>query len=628
LIAVWSCEARSVERRWLALVQVRPQNHVGVFLNEKLQLDFSEALDPTSVDRQSVRVTADDGVPARGELRVDEDRLVFVPDPVLAFDLSDGGYRPGRTYYVDLAGFPLVNGLRGRSGAPLARNLRLEFRTVEVTEPRSGFVFEDSSQSRGLRVVLRSTSIEPGDPIVLEGEEPLDPSTLFGADFVLQRELIEQQQPGRTRPPLSAPIALRAQLTQNHDRNEPLARGTALIELLPVDRLLEPGRYWLNVDADKLRLRDFGGNRVKIWARDPTINTRLEVTVAPRTPGAENASWFQESFVDARQRSFEWPDGFDGTARWSGNGRVEIVWPAAALDGRDGDVRLPAREPRRDVHATRLVLAAGSACELDSTPGLVVLRAQGKLTIAGELRRTTHGGAATNTSDGDPRAPFMALMKEERSLSEALADAAAADMDATVLIAGGDLVIDGRVDCDQPVLLVAGGRIRAARGDVVGANGLYYLGDGGSVLQDRHASPQRALAAVQSRLALDPPSKESPNPLAVPMSWAVVSSSIPPVGGASRWHVGPTVVAYDGIGRARVRYLGERVELDGVREILVDDPGALSDCPTLRLQVELYLPGRDEKTGAGRDEKVRPWDPPWVDDVRLEFDRATAREAR
>src|SRR5262249_11802033 len=148
---------------------------------------------------------------------------------------------------------------------------------------------------------------------------------------------------------------------------------------------------------------------------------------------------FLESFVDARRRLSEWPEGFDGTARWSGDGRVEIVWPVAAGEGCDGEVRLGARDARHDVRATRLAVAEGVTCELDSRPGLVVLRAQGKLSVAGELRRSTRRGAPGANGPGDARAAFMELAQQHRSLSDALSEAWTRDLDATVLIAGGDL---------------------------------------------------------------------------------------------------------------------------------------------------------------------------------------------
>lgn len=618
-IAAAGCERRSERRPSLTLTQVRPENHAGVFLNERIQLHFSEPLDPTSVHRRSVRITSTDGVPARGELYVAEERLTFVPEPVLAFDLSDGGYLPGTTYRVDLAGFPEVDGLRGRSGATLERNLRWEFRTVTVTEPRIGFVFEDSSLARGLRVKLRANAIQRGDPILLEGEEPLDPSTLFAEDFVLRRLIVEEQK-GKVRPPMSAPIPLRVRLRENHDYNDPLSRGdpasrgTALIELTPVDRLLEAGSYWLKVDDEQLRLRDLGGNRLR-WSEPMTF------TVVTRASGPEEATWFLESFFNPSRRSQQSPEGFDGTALWS-EGRVEVRWPQAAGDGSDGELVLAQREPRADVQAIRIEMLANTTCELDPAPGLVVLRAQGKLSIAGQLLR--RGRDARDGVATEPPDAIQLFVGNEcqgdrlvSTLSECLELARERNLDATILIAGGDLVIDGRIDSDRPVFLVAGGRIRAARADVVGcADVLHCLGDGGSLLLNRLAPSSRTAKAMPSQLELDAPQH---NRLVAPLRWAVVSAPIPAEGRALRWHVAPEVQGDPGIGLVRVRYIGERVDASGrfMREVVVDDPAALTDCPTLRLQVEFDIP-------AGEGEQA--WDPPWVDYVLVEFDRAAGSE--
>ena len=613
-VAASGCERRSERRPSLTLTQVRPENHAGVFLNERIQLHFSEPLDPTSVHRRSVRITSTDGVPARGELYVAEERLTFVPEPVLAFDLSDGGYLPGTTYRVDLAGFPEVDGLRGRSGATLERNLRWEFRTVTVTEPRIGFVFEDSSLARGLRVKLRANAIQRGDPILLEGEEPLDPSTLFAEDFVLRRLLVEEQGE-RVRAPMSPPIPLRARMRENHDYNDPLSRGdlaarrTALIELTPVDHLLEAGSYWLDVDVEndeKLRLRDLGGNRLR-WSEPMTF------TVVARASGPEVATWFLESFFDAARRSPQSPEGFDGTALWSG-GRVELRWPLAAGDGSDGEVALGTSEARRLVNATRIELAESAKCQLDSVPGLIVLKAQGKLHIAGELVR--------RTGSNDALAREVELFKNPEdgyTLSQCLERALAQGLDATVLIAGGDLVIDGRIDCDHPVLLVAGGRIRATRAEVVGARGIYYCGEGGTGLVERNSSAGRPNYATLATCEIDEPGRGACNPLALPLRVAAVSAPIPDKGRALRWQVLPKTGIHAGIGYARVRYVGERVDANGLgtHEVIVDDPAALTDCPTLRLLVELVMP-------AGEPDKL--WDPPWVDYVLVEFDRAAGSD--
>jgi hypothetical protein len=228
--------------------------------------------------------------------------LVFTPDPVLAFDLSDGGYQPGATYAAELAGFPRPEGLRSKAGAPLEHSVRYDFTVVDVAEPRTGFVFEDPAPGRGLPVFLRSEAVAPGEAIELEGGEPLDPSTLYAADFVLRAG-------PRVRSELGPPIPLRVRLRDNRDRQGGL--GATVIELLPIERL-EPGQtYQLIVDERRLRLRDFGGNRVMV--RNTKGRSKLEVRVDPAA-GAPSGTYveYTETFIDDSMRSPEPVPGVGG----------------------------------------------------------------------------------------------------------------------------------------------------------------------------------------------------------------------------------------------------------------------------------------------------------------------------
>jgi hypothetical protein len=84
-----------------------------------------------------------------------------------------------------------------------------------------------------------------------------------------------------------------------------------------------------------------------------------------------------------------------------------------------------------------------------------------------------------------------------------------------------------------------------------------------------------------------------------------------------------------------VRYVGEHVEGDADRpaDVVVDDPAALVDCPTLRLLVELTLhpPGSWLPPWARTRLESRPavrWDPPWVDDVVLQYEPELAGKER
>ncbi|MBM3991743.1 MAG: hypothetical protein FJ298_12140 [Planctomycetes bacterium] len=596
------CRESAPEQRWLELTQVRPQDRLGVYLNERLVLHFSEALEPESVHGGSVRVLASDGAAARGRLSVEGQRIEFQPAPVLAADLADGGLRPATRYTVELAGFPRADGLRSQSGLPLASSLRWSFETVAVTEPRSGFVFEDSSPTSGSPVILRSLVIRPLQPIRLTCEEPIDPTTLRSEDFELVPEVALPGQ-GRTRGDV---IPLVARLVRNDER-QPYKDDAAVIELRPRDRLLAPGTYGL-VPKRTVRLRDFGGH--PLWVLNSSYREGLKLRVEPATGEDEGAiTRHVESFLDARTLSTQAVSGADGSARWSGNGRVEVLFPAAAGRGRDGDVLLAAGDlPSRELHAATLSLASSTRVSARAA-GAVVLRSQGRIELAGELRSERAESAAD-------RATLEAALAAARArqggraptVSEAIDALLEADAAVVVFVAGADLVISGSIELDRPLVLIAGGRIRLANERQLRVPRLLFLDAGTRQLgfTDVGGAPLLARAADLDWV-LDPPSS---NPLVRPLKLALVSSSIPPAGGAARWRSTPTVNLRAGAGAARVLYVGEHAPNAGSRapDVVVDDPAALVDCPTVRLLVELEVfPGPS-------------WDPPFVDDVTLEYE--------
>jgi hypothetical protein len=606
----------------LRLEGVRPEAVEGVYLNEELVFHFSAELDPASVTASSVRILpvappeALAAGPARGELALTGRSLVFTPDPVLAADLGDGGYRPGTTYAVELAGFPRPEGLRSTDGLPLERSVLYRFTTVDAPAPRGaggGFLFEDPAPGRGLPVVLRSESVAPGEPIVLEGGEPLDPSTLHAEDFALRRG-------PRERRALGEPVPLRARLSDNRDRSS--GKGTALIELVPMERLEAGETYQLLVDGERLRLRDFGGHPVIV--RNARGRAKLELRVeAPR--GGPTHAYLEttETFIDERLRSPEAVPGVDGTVHWSDTGRAEVRWPRAAGDGSDGAVLLPPHFLAGDLQATSLALAAGEQCVLSPEPGLVVLRAQGRLELAGALVRRT--GAhfpplaalpfeVEEREQIDSLRPTAEGARGGEALSDWLARARSAELDWTVLIAGGDLVIGGELASDGPLLLAAGGEIRMAAGARLEVPFAATVGRRPS-LELRYDEGQRVQSAWRAALALDPPAE---NPLAAPLRLAVRSAPIPEVGGALRWHPAPRVDGRAGAGGSfRLAYLGTGGS--SKREQVVDDPAMLESSPTLRFELHLELPSG----GPGV-----PWDPPWVDSVQVRWDPLDASAAR
>lgn len=598
------CGDAAPEPSRLRLRQVTPEPGAsGVFLNEAVELYFSQDVDVASVHGQSARVVGASGAPARGRWEVDGRRLRFTPDPVLAADLSDGGYALGATYRVELAGFPWPDGLRATSGAPLEQSLSWEFQTVLRDGPGRGDVFADASLERGLPLHLVSRQVGPNGPIKLECEEPLDPSTLFGADFKLQGGLS------------GAVVPLRARLVENFDKRASRPRGTALIELLP-ERRLDEAPYQLYVPFEG-RLRDFGGHRVPFPARPGAAGQRIEVVVDPNASSNRHL----ENFLDDSNRSPEPVPGADGTARWSGTGRVELRLPAAVGNGRDGTVQLGGRLDAHDLQAVRARIPPGVEVELSQSPGLVVLRCQGALRIEGSLVRK------------EPRGERCDFLPSE-TLSQWLERAVLEGRSATVLIAGGDLILTGGIEVAGALLLVAGGRLRLSEPFDLRASELFLLGEGASrdvpFINPQLKPDDQGQYAQPDMLLLD---LAHTNQLVEPLTFAVRSGPIPRQGRARLWHAlaedpeqpfghqsplpdNPTDV--QPVGRYQVRFVGSPPGLRGEKrtEVIVENPVQLNDSPSLRLQIELtVLPGST-------------WDPPWVDYVEVAWDPAGSEPAR
>ena len=609
-------------------------------LNEDLVFHFSGEIDRTSVTHDCVRVTDAQGRRARGRLDVDGPRVRFVPATVLAPDLSDGGYVPGATYQVEIAGFPRPDGLRGVDGAPLAATYRWRFRVVALTEEgRPYFEDRDPERVRPLRLFPAPQSVPkprrdddkpsggselryelgPLDAIYLRCEEPLDPSSLVdgafalrsrqGVEVRLRSRLLENEPDAALRP---RPARARSSVQPASWQRELRA---ALVELTPVTRLAGglsspwslvfhpevrttrvtlirflPGWPALPVLVPHFRSgvpRDLGGHAV--W--EPAL-VQVAFPIVERGRDDGRGVWLEE-FVDTRLRSTLAVPGCDGTATWSDTGRVEVRFLRAAGDGRLGDLELSGPQSFRDLHSVRAVVPSGSTCTLSSQPGPVVVRAQGTLRIAGRLERAT-GGRSTFVFGREKLSTWL-----ERVLT-APAEIAAREMDWTVLVAGGDLVIEGEIDVSTPLLLVAGGRIRVT-GTVRGGQPtqVFRLGEGGGA---------GLTASNVDELELDPPDQ---NPLRSTLRFAVLSGPLPPRGTVVEWLEAEAHGSSEPKDAANpgwsVRYLPEFARAPAVPEDLqpVDSPELLERPGSIQLLIELTV------------EPGERWRPPFVDSVRL-----------
>lgn len=632
------------------LTHVRPSSADGLFLNEELVFYFSGELEPTSVTSASVEIQSEHGVPARGRLEVGVDSVRFVPAPVLSADLSDGGFLPGTRYTVTLAGFPRPEGLRSVRGGLHEKTRTWTFRTVEVAGPRESLVFEDRFQGRvGIVRVFPSASrqgpiVASRDSIYLACDKPLDPSTVLPEAFRLVRAASEE------------PVAVRVQLLENQPEavqgprpaaarssGSPQAwereRRACVIEVTPEEALVQGASstsgstYFLRIDARpgaaRPLLRDFSGNPV--LADAPPEGWKISVRDLAADRGR---SELREEFDSRRMRSAVALPGYDGTAAWGETGRVTIRFPAAAGRGSDGHVTLSEREERTDVQGVSLDLPEGTTCRLRSTPGLVVLRSQGRMTIRGRLSRDGPWDPLAeiekdSTLASWSRASRLNLSPSEGTLwtlSDWLDEARAGDWNWTVLIAGGDLSVEGDFTSTSPVLLVAGGTIRVS-GSVRGveknvkprtaasAEPAIEVTLGGVFLpQDSGGNRQEVWPSMTAWLLIDEP--KGRNPLVEPLRFAALSAPVPQAGDVLRWLPpriggGPSDPASPRNDRWRVRFLPELASAPRKAEDLapVDDPLLIVPPGPIQFLIELeVVPGG-------------MWDPPWVDFVHLAWER-------
>lgn len=607
--------------RTLQLVKIVPTSEHGVFLNEPLTFHFSADVDPLSVHGESVRVETESGERARGSLRVEGHKVIFQPDVPRARDLSDGGYRPGRRYLVRLEGFPRPDGIRGTDGEPLASTFPWSFDTVEVDEPRHALLFDDLhlERQRPPQIFPSAGSsgvyqIGVGDSIYLACEKPIDPTSLRSEDFSLRL--------GTYANPVTRDVGLVARLVENAQDAELRARPAglhslysdtawrsekraSLIELKPLDPLLagEVGylRYLPEGGDDAWSMRDFS-LRPLLPHGFAFRECKISVVEGAGFAGMDE---IDERFVDKDLRSPLAVPESDGSAAWEGNGRVEVHYPLAAGDGSAGSVALAALQPLGDLQAVDLDLAPGQGCRLPDQPGLVLLRAQGRITLRGKLERRA-----------TLREPLDCAHEQGATLSSWLARTRAADPSWTVLIAGGDIVLEGKGEIDSrgPVLLVAGGQIRDTTGKTLAGlapgQTLFWAqaGAGGARLHVQ--------GPAQAQFMLDPP--VGSNPLQRPLRYAVVSSPLPATGRVARWISAVLSGGFDssapgnerGTSTWSVRFF--RADEPRVPEfsrasaslLLPEGPGAL------RFVVELVV-------GVGKD-----WQTPYVDRVQLSFERA------
>lgn len=187
------------------VLRVTPPDNASLYLNDAIQFDFSIPVDLTTADLNSVSFNTFDlagtplGEQPRGSFRLATStgdtepgrRLEFVP--LLPTDdlFSNGGFKPGRRYVVQLVGGDPRNGivLKSTSGRALTSPISFRFTTVDGVTPnelfrntrqggprRAGFdVVPSVVNSLGVRVVSPSFGVATPLEVRLSFDQPVNP---------------------------------------------------------------------------------------------------------------------------------------------------------------------------------------------------------------------------------------------------------------------------------------------------------------------------------------------------------------------------------------------------------------------------------------------------------------------
>ena len=117
--------------------EIGGEGREAVFLNQELTVYFNHRVEPMSVNDDTFRVVDQNGNRVEGRLRVGLRSITFEPVPPVSAELDDGSFEPGGRYRLEIAGLPLWNAVRSRTGERLDRGVNLEFEVVG-REPAGG----------------------------------------------------------------------------------------------------------------------------------------------------------------------------------------------------------------------------------------------------------------------------------------------------------------------------------------------------------------------------------------------------------------------------------------------------------------------------------------------------------
>ncbi len=267
--------------------------------NQPIVLDFSQDVDPTSVNAATISIKTASGRAPTGRFEVGDKRVVFVPEIQFLGGTTQFGFSAGETYFLTLPASTGSDTLRSVSGVRLGSTMSC---SLSVTQ---GIIDLNAKPPSAKLIEPKETSNVPADAvIILEFDEFIDVAPFNGSTtetspttYVIRKTRESANQAGaRECDPNFTPITLEGLPKAEID---PI-RGTTLVTLKPSTPL--PSQICVEVGVTS-RVKDLSGKSAL-----PTKFTFTTEIVAPGV-GEINEVFATDTQLDKAVSSGTWGSG-------------------------------------------------------------------------------------------------------------------------------------------------------------------------------------------------------------------------------------------------------------------------------------------------------------------------------
>ena len=248
----------------LVLIDVSVGDYDGVPLNEIIEFEFSEALDPDTVrpDTIQIRQGPNFGRQVPGFFQTDGRYVKFFPRLPVLPDLSDGGLQPSTDYRITLPGQPKVAVVRSAMNDRMKKKTVATFRTAGAGDPN---LFRDNFIDALPPTVLFVNPPDGAEGVKADldititfNRRPLHPATVSASNIALT--MVK-----RMGVVVSRPISGIPTLIQSHD--------SVVVLFVPTFPLADDATYELHVDR---RVADLVGNDI-----EPSFDSSFSIRDEP-----------------------------------------------------------------------------------------------------------------------------------------------------------------------------------------------------------------------------------------------------------------------------------------------------------------------------------------------------------